>query len=171
MNKASVTIDTNDVTEGIKKAITAINSGILKGMIDIRDETYDYAKKRLDLFKHTTKKESYKGLVKPPVVKTKKGVVVYVNQKSISGSILEYKIDTAGKGGIISLNSSLQPRSHPWLRENNMIGTRIKKDSQIAITGPKKNVMPMQDAFDKITMIKGPTIVANGIRKELIRKL
>ena len=177
-------IDTKDVEKGLQLAIDAIRKGANNSVKEIQSGTYDYAKKRLDLFKHTPKKESYHGLIKPPITYMRTKTVARVTQKSQAGIILEYKLKPSSrhKGGFggakastpwfISTHNPGQKKSHSWLRSNTNNGfAAIRFDSQISRMGPKADVKPMTNAFDKFTLTRGPEIVIEEVIKELKRKL
>lgn len=171
MKDAKITVDTKDLEEGIKKVVSAVCSGTIKGIKQLQDNTYDYVMKRLKLFHHTTGKESFLGLVKSPIVQKRDGVVAQVSQKSVAGTILEYKIDVNGKAGIISLKNKNQKRAHKWLRSKGLTSVKVRSDSQISDKGPMTKVQPMNNAFEEVIEKHGAEIVGAKIMKEIERKL
>ncbi len=169
-----VEIDTTDVELGIAEVIRKIKTGAVQGMVEARNETYNEAMKGLLKFNHTKRKESIKGLVKKPIIyKTNNDTYsTKVAQISIAGKVLEYKglpgLTGTGNSGVISLKNPNQKRAHVWLREKGLKSAKLSKNSQISPTGPMANVKPMEDAFNKFTLKKGPQVIANEIRKKLI---
>lgn len=161
---------TGNLKEELTRLKSVIKKGIAGGMIKLQDEVYDYEKKRLDLFHHTSKRESYAGLIKSPLVSTKNKVYCNVDQKSGAGLILEYKLNPANsKPWFISLNIGSQKNAHDWLKRetNGKTFVGIKKDSQISRSGPMKNVKPMQDSFNNVVVKNGKNIISNGIKLEI----
>lgn len=175
-----LSVNDKEFTRAVRRLIVDIIDGTMNGMESVQQETYKEALGGLNKFKHTSRKESLKGLVKKQLKHDIKSdsYLAEVSQLSIAGKVLEYKGYHAGiqknntgitshHSGIISLSNPNQPRAHIWLREHNMTGARLSKESQISPIGPMKNVRPMQDAVKNYLEPKGIKEISDNIVKKI----
>jgi len=170
LTASDVSIKTQDVDRALNLIVDKIKDGTRIGAVDLRNKTYDYAKKRLELFKHTQRKESIHGLVKSaPSFDEGGGIVFMVQQKSDAGWILEYKLRPQNDKPwfIYRPNYKNQPNAQQWLIDHNRQFARIRRDSQIARTGPMWKVQPMIDAYEDVVKKESEEI----IKKNVIRHL